>query len=394
MPAYKIFMPQRAITTCLAVLLCAVGMYSADGFRAALLADMAQTMGMTDTIMTMPDGVHVAELAYKGQPVTVTVHNGKVTHVGYSVFGAEHRAIAYSPAFDVVERLALLNSLKLSGHRSATRMLEDVGGEVRKGNLAMLPSLFGDTLVSVSVRNINGKYYKLDWRRGDKDIAEVRIPYTFSLLHGTEMEEDEENLVADLLQAKETADSSMFVTPTVTRDDLVSLFPTGYYLLPGEAYYFDTFNANRYYTNADSVTYVPICDERFPIETMANIATSMEVPNNLSVAVKIIRYDYKHTVVELPLSAMVNYFLQNGCKPFFGVISQDADSKQYELLMRNETEGYCHLIKLVEHTPEDVPATLTARLSPYIPVSKIASLFGEDNSAWQSSHKNKIKYNR
>lgn len=384
----------RVIAICMAIVLCTFKLCATNGFRAALLADMAKSMCMADTIMAMADGDHVAEVSYKGLPITVSVRNGKVTHLGFSVFGAEHRAMAYSPAFDVVERLALINKLKLTNRRSASRMLEDVGGEMRIGSLSLLPTLFADTLTTVSVRNINGKYYKLKWARGDKDVAEVLIPYTYSLLHGTEMEEDEENLLEDLLQAKDNADSAMFVTSTVTRDDLVSLFPTGYYLLPGEAYYFDSFNANRYYTNIDSLTYAPICDERYPVETMANITTCMEVPNDLSVTVKVIRYDYKNTVIELPLSVMVNYFLQKGCKPFFGVISQSEDSKQYELLMRNEPEGYCHLIKLVEHTPEGVPSTLSARLTPYIPISKIAALFGDDNSAWQSSHKNKIKYNR
>ena len=186
----------------------------------------------------------------------------------------------------------------------------------------------------------------------------------------------------------------MFVPASVTRDDLVSLFPTGYYLLPGDVYYFDSFNSNRYYTKVDSVSFAPIYDERFPIESMANVATSMEVPNDLTASVKIVRYNYNNTTLDMPLSALVKYCLDNGCNPYFGVIGRYDDRIEFEVLMRNDREGYCHLIKLVANTPEDKPFFLTARMNPYIPISKIQSLFADDESAWESSHKNKIKYRK
>lgn len=374
--------------------LCCGEAMAADGFRAVLLGDMAQSMGMTDSILGLDEGDHVARFSYKDKPVTVSVRNGAVTHIGYAVFSAPHREAAYTPAFDVVERLALLNVLKLDDKRSALRMLTDVGGDVRKGSLAMLPKLYGDTLMSVSVRNIDGKLYRLRWARDGKDVVDIVIPYTYSLLHGTDMEEDEENLVRDLEKAIATADTSMFVATTVTRDDLLLDFPTWRFILPGDAYYFDSFNSNRYYTKVDSVTFAPIFDERFPVESMANVVNSMEVPNDLSVSLKIIRYNYKNTTMDIPLSVLVKYCLDNGCRPYFGLISMDSECKQFMLLMRNEAEGYCHIIKIVANTPEGKPYSLIARLNPYIPISKIVSLFADSDSATVSSHKNRIKYRR
>lgn len=381
----------RIIFALLAVCVAGGTSFAAESFRASLLAEMAQSMGLTDTILRLDDGDHVAALSYKSKPITVSVRNGKVTHIGYSVFTGPHRQAAYSPAFDVVERLALVDVLKVD-RRSATRMLNDVGGSFRKGSFSALPALYADSLVSVSVRNIDGKAYRILWSRNDKNIVDLVIPYTYSLIHGTEMEEDEENLIEDLQRVIAAADSSMFVPASVTRDDLVSLFPTGYYLLPGDVYYFDSFNSNRYYTKVDSVSFAPIYDERFPIESMANVATSMEVPNDLTASVKIVRYNYNNTTLDMPLSALVKYCLDNGCNPYFGVIGRYDDRIEFEVLMRNDREGYCHLIKLVANTPEDKPFFLTARMNPYIPISKIQSLFADDESAWESSHKNKIKY--
>lgn len=357
---------------------------AADGFRAALLSDMATAMNMRQQIEALDEGQHVGTLSYKGHPVTVVVKDNHVVHIGYSVFTAEHRKNAGSPFFDVVERYALLEKLPLKRDKSIERELFEEGIHIDTGSLSMLPSFYAATDIEFSLANEDGKKYRASWQKGGKTICEIELPFTYSLLHGTTMEENENMLVSELLEhSGPITDSSVFIKAEIKRDGLVTYFPYSYYILPGESYYFDSLNANRYYTKADSTTFAPIYDPEYPQESMANVTTSLEVPNSLMLEVKVIQYNYRSTTVTLPLSAFVKYCFDNGCTPFFGIIERNSDKIICQLIMRNENEGYCHLMKLnVDATVAGgTDGKITARLNPYIPISKISDLFADRNGS-------------
>lgn len=438
----------RIVTAVAAVLLATLATATAavDGYRSALLHDMAAAMKMADSIENLSEGTHVAELSYLVKPVTIIVKRGKVSHIGYSIFTKEHRELAHSPFFDMVERYALMEKLPMQRLKSVDRELLEEGIHFDQGSLSILPPLYDQPDVEFTLENLDGKKYRATWRKNDRDIAVVNTPYTYGLLHGTTMDENEENLVADLrmlsstqLEAADWTKPSVIraaldvytpaTTPAATSETETSAGPSdgnnvtgeisieeneGSYTITdlyetdeeqqddesqdpqsdeesdmdpdadkifvrqGKTYYFDSLNSNRYYT-IDNDSIVPLCDPAHPFESIANMLTSMEVPNSLVADVDIKRYNYKTDTVSLPLSAMVKYFLDLGCTPFVGLLEGNADNTVALLIMRNEDEGYCQLLRIT------VPASaygakegaVTARLSPYIPISKITALFAE-----------------
>lgn len=354
--------------------------HTAGRFRSDILASMAGAMKMNTQISSLPDGIHVATLSYAGKPVTVTVDNGEVSHIGYSIFDADLRAAAPSPFYDVVERYALLESLPLERIKTVERELFEEGVHFSTGNLKMLPSLYGNKSIEFSLSNENGKKYVASWVKGGSPVCSVSLPYTYEFLHGTTMEENERRLIDDLTRMSASEFNNFaFEQPEV--ESMVTFFPSNYYILPGESYYFDNFNGNRYYTRSDSVTYKPIFDNTYPRETLANVCTALETPHNLRLNLKLVQYGYKTSTVNLPLAALVDYFDRTGCTPFFGIIEHDDNKTVCELLARNIDEGYCHILKITVPT-EDIglsDATFTARMNSYIPISKLTSLFDEVN---------------
>lgn len=406
----------------------ATTMAAASRYCSSLLRDMSAAMKMTDSIERLPEGIHVAQLSYLDHPLTIVIDGDRVSHIGYSIFTKKHREMAYSPFFDMMERYALIEKLPMKRIKSVERELDEEDIRFDCGSLAVLPSLYGEPNVEFSLENIDGKKYRAAWRKDGRNLAIVDTPYTYGLLHGTSMEEDEENLISDLQQLSATQfEASDWSVPSVSRESLVVITPLSSAIAPieesatkevtagedtavsdtiatpstkdylvkrGEAYFLDDLNSNRYYTTSNG-QYVALCDPDYPYESLANILTSMEVPNSLIVDAKIILYNYRTANVSLPLSAMVKYFLDRGCTPFAGMIESNADKTIALLIMRNIEEGYMHLLRLT--APSSAPGvgegTVTARFNPFIPISKISSLFAEqtDPQLLKKSHPKLLK---
>ncbi len=68
---------------------------------------MSEAMKITGLLDTISDGIHVEAIDYKGKPVTIISENGKITHIGYSVFLEDIRRGIPSPFYNMMERYAL-----------------------------------------------------------------------------------------------------------------------------------------------------------------------------------------------------------------------------------------------------------------------------------------------
>ncbi len=376
----------RAIATTIVICCFALSSGAADGFRSVLLSDMAVAMKMRPRMLAMKNGTHVGELTYAGLPITVVVKDGTITHIGFSIFTSDHRQYAYSPFFDAIERFCLIPKLPMKRDKNMDRELFEEGIHIDAGSLSMLPELYNKPDVEFSLYNEDGKKYHAVWSRDNNTLADITMPFTYGLLHGTSMEENENILISDLMNAAtKEPDNSIFAPVKVNRDELITYFPYSYYILPGEAYYFDNLNSNMYYTIADSTDFAPIFDVNYPLESLANVTTSLEVPNDIMLKIKVIQYNYRNTTVDLPLAHFVKYCLDNGCTPFFGVLSNTTDKTVCQIIMRNIDEGYCHLLKIESGNiaDESIRTTISARMNPYIPISKISALFADPTESEQ-----------
>lgn len=354
--------------------------YSRDLFSSDILGEIATALDSRSQLDTLPDGIHIGTLFHAGKPLTIVKRDSTVRHIGYAIFSAELRQATPSPFYNVLERNALIKGLQIKRDKTVDEEFADQGVVFSKGKLQTLPDLYGKSDIAFTLENRNGKAYHAIWTDKDKTICEIEMPYTFKFLNGTDMDENERRLTDDLMMLTQYHfDSDSLEAVDIDKERLVPHLLNEHYILPGESYYFDTLNSNRYYEQVDSSFFRPVYSPEYPIESLANICTSTEVPNNLTVELKVIKYGFKTSIIEVPLSSLINYFRRNDCQAFFGIIKSNEQEFVCEIIFRNADEGYCHIVKMT--VPIDAIGTkdgrYIARLNSYIPISKIENLFYE-----------------
>ncbi|MDE5922140.1 MAG: hypothetical protein K2G79_01465, partial [Muribaculum sp.] len=146
------------------------------------------------------------------------------------------------------------------------------------------------------------------------------------------------------------------------------------------SYLLDNLTSNRYYRlaeDSDSL-FVPIYTGDYPLESLATLLVTGTMPNDFLFEMKIDGYNMLPTVT-VPVNAALDYFRRCGCVPFFGVGDFTDPVATCYLVMRNLSEGYCHLMRVTANVSEldSRKGTMACRLTPYIPMSRVASLFDD-----------------
>lgn len=148
--------------------------------------------------------------------------------------------------------------------------------------------------------------------------------------------------------------------------------------IAGENLYISSINTDRYVSPSHSV---PIVEPKFfPLETLSNIITTAEVPNTFVLEISYIGLDRGKNRLNVPLNPLLRYFRQQGCTLFFGLSESRPDGSFTCFLMANNpAEGYCHSMRMAldPETLQNLSGTIQARLTAYIPLSRITSLFDE-----------------
>ncbi len=166
----------------------------------------------------------------------------------------------------------------------------------------------------------------------------------------------------------------------VTRDQLISSGNINYYILPGESYYFTDLNSNKYYRlNNNNEDFSLIFSSNTPIESISNLFTTGEIENEYNVDVTLKQYGFKEAKLTIKVNDFVNYFLEKGCKPYFGLMEYNDEKIIGLLIMLNRAEGYCHNIRITADVNilNDETKSFKARVVSYIPVSRIKTLYEE-----------------
>ncbi len=324
-------------------------------------------------------------ISFRKHPVRIDIRNGIVVHAGYEFFGDTLRnAFPFRKALDFVERYALETDIPSVCRNSKTTMMREDNVVSIDGNMEGLHTAAADTTLAFTISVVNNRKYCLEWRRGDNIEYFIEFPLDYSLLVGCDMIENESILAADLESLNDSISFREQLSPK--RDDLISMMMRNYYVKPGKTYLIDNLTTNSYYgkTEQDSV-FSLICSNSKPLETLSNIIVTGALPNDINVNLKINGYN------ELPkvgkrLSAIVDYFINQGCTPYFGVGNIDDNMvAQCYVMLDNQFEGYCHLLQLSFDTQtEDVTSgTLKGRLTPFIPMAKVVNLYDDAPSPQQ-----------
>ena len=387
-------------------------------FATDQLGNMAKIIGIDASNAPADDADTTIILTYKTLPVRVDINGGEVSHIGYSIFDDALRGGPNDVVFDFLERYALAADMPLKRDKSVNAMLAEDQMTFEGGDFSRLKRMKTDGY-SISVNNLNGRQYRVSWNTPDEQTEyAVSFPISYDLLHGTGMVENERRLLDGLTSHINNTDNSV----SVTRPELLATWKLNYYILPGNSYYTDALTTNKYYRfvisdtisagktadliesvkamakaasrsekTADNKPKLPKAQKQsgfeliynpsvYPIESMANLLTTGEIDNDFILDIKHIGYDFNYQNISVPLNQAIDYFIKKNCEVFFGVSQQKGDTYTCVVIFRNIPEGYCHTMRVTIDSNDLEPRTgrFPARLTSYIPISKISSLFGEN----------------
>lgn len=345
-------------------------------YRSSRIETLAVGTGISAVTDTLSDGDYIGIFEWHQFPLTVKVSDGETTHVGIRLFSDQTReAVGFTQVLDFLERYLLEYRLKPS-YSTIDRDLAN-GIIIEHGHPGDLLRIIGDTATVFSLTLDAGRRYTAEWELVRKPVFRLSFPASYRLLGGYEFDEAVRRLPRRLEQAAKTQRCRRVV-------DLSSLEKCDsvvgdYYVARGDYCVIEAINNDRYYYVSDSLASL-VYNTSYPVESLANLLTTGEISNRFTASVKMKVYGGETIELNLPLNSLINYFIKEGCKPYFGLKgvfpSSDRITALYEMI--NADVGYEHLMSVSfdTRTLKAKEGIIDIKLTPYLPLNDIKSLFG------------------
>jgi len=347
------------------------------------LSWMARTMNLTTLCDTLGEGTHYKVTQYGGLSLTIIVSDGEVRHVGYSIFTPAVRHVLLVEPLNFIERYLLSLEIPTKRVNTVKSQLEEDGVIFEIGTPRWPLSATCDTTYDISIQHDSRERYTVAWSKAGQTVCQVSFPVSYQLLLGMQMNEIEQTLKRRVTCAAMPEADTLQLLPDST------LLPSArheYYVKRGGVYYFAELNSNKYYeklSRHDSrhSVYRLLFSARHVEQSLANLLTTADVPNSYLLEVRQRTCNYTDTTFQVPLSQWVAFCLKTGCTPYFALLGTNDDVADCELIMRNETLGYNHVMRLKIDIGdmENRRGIAHARLYAYIPTHNILHLFKELN---------------
>lgn len=349
-----------------------IGRYSTDRLR-----KLSTATGLTAITDTLADGNYRGTFRWKAYPLNVTVNNGEVSHIGVLLFTAADRdLLPPSPIYDFMERYLLEYHVFGESTTYGIDRLKADRVTVETGSFKNLHTVAGDTTLVFSYMLDNGRQYTVSWNRDGRDVFKMSFMASNKLLNGYTFDEGERKLAAKIARA----DTAVRTATEVNVKDLVKCDSVqGHFLVKkGEFCVLPVVNNDRYYFVRDSVAQL-LYSPAYPVESLANLLVSGEIENGFTAKVRMARYGRKTDEFTVALKSLINYFLDEGCTPYFGLkgVYQDKNTITALFEMVNKTNGYEHLMSVCFDC-NLLPlkkGEIEIKLTPYLPMQDVKSLY-------------------
>ena len=339
------------------------------------LQQIAKFSGISEIIDTIPDGFYNGMLSYCDRPLVVCVNNHIIEHIGYSLFTDSIRCAINSPAINFIERYSLELSLPIDTVWTRKTRMDIDNVKFRKGNIDFFKQIPNDSIYSFMTSTKDRKYI-LKWNKGKKVCCELEFPMHYDLIGGRERIELENSLRKEIER-----DSCCPMPIKEVSLDLMEIDSLeNYYVLRGDVFYSKGLSSNTYYSLEKDSIVRPYYDSFHIVETLSNLFSIANYPNKYNFNIKWQRYGLKNEEFSIPVSAWVKYCINQGCKPYFGIIKVNNNcTLSGSLIMYNSQMAYLHAMKICFDfsTLDRMEGTIDAELTCYIMTSKIKKLFKE-----------------
>lgn len=362
----------------------AVQWLSATRLRYAtdLLAEMGLKLGINSLVTDSCTSDTIISFDFNNHRVRADIRHGRVEHIGYCIFPDSTRGFSYGPVQDFIERYVLCADIPLLKEENLNRQLAVDNISFEDMSFDDLKEMGKDSL-AYTINCHDERVYNTTWWHDSVRTSSVSFPVDYDLLRGTSMVENERRLLEELsdslILSGFTPDSIV-----VEMDQLSATWKPNCFILEGNKFYTDLLSSDRYYQTADSSStsmFETLYNSSYPVESLSNMLTGLDIPNNVNVELRMMAYPMEMRYLTVPLSRMVGYFISRGCEIFTGLTNMDDTSATYIVICKNSAWGYCHSMKIalpVNHLDEK-EGIGKAKITPYIPLPKIRSLFTEND---------------
>lgn len=185
---------------------------------------------------------------------------------------------------------------------------------------------------------------------------------------------------AFITRMKEMAGSDILARISPDTTVMSKIEGKDYYVLPGETYILDEISSATYYVH-DGLLFTPLCDKRFPTETIANrlLLPNRELPDG-KMNVKFQKYRYKTDSVSIQFKQFVAFCNSEDYKAYVGIERIDSMEMKVDVFLYNDTTQWLHIFTLTCPV-EDVSAkglAIEGCAWLFIPTSNLRELMGKE----------------
>lgn len=327
------------------LMLCALAACSfaaANSYATERLRGIAKALGLAQSIESLPDGDYREGLAFASYPLHVIVEDSVVTHIGWSLpLGQES-----SPVFCFVERASLEKDLykadALPAEWDCPEQAFYTTGDIAKVLKA------GNANLSYTCANVQGRQYQVSWTRMGKVLCSMVFPINYELISGATLREMEGDLFSRLQSLKDKEEDLIGYGSPSCEEEIDGYIAVRGPKRPGSLL------ENTIYFNADSDEGKRqlVFDEQLPLQSLANALSTTTASRGVTANVRMMMYGANghNRQFSMPLSALVGYFLRQGCTPYFGHMEGDPAKEEAisaAVKMVNPDLGYVHLMKVI-----------------------------------------------
>lgn len=318
-----------------------------------LVALLVWSVTMCGAVYSSHKLMCIAQQMEKAQPkyaiTTRTNEWGETEHIGLRLFSDDMRRQFPSPCYDFLERHLLELNLVRGTESEIILLQKPVYFTVG----TYLTALQVDSTYDYSTDEIEFHRYKSTWSKNGHKVLQIVYDMDYQLMSGYSISELEENFIKRLRRHVVTQTDTMpergtyIIAPYINND-----------------LYKEDRNGKRTY----------IFDVKQGARSVANLMLAEDIPVDVTLQMRVNRYDYKTDTTEVQLQSFLNFCrTEERCTPYFAIKRRKGENYEGLLLMVNRNAGYMHMLSVTvnEEIIESKGGVITGRMMVYIPLHNV-----------------------
>lgn len=334
-------------------------------FSTGLIQQTVETLELRD-LDKLSEGT--TTIPYRGQyQLRISSKQGRITNIGRQLFPDLIYSGTNIPLCNYLEFAWLDHTFKISDNPF---IFQDLIFE--NGDWNLFNQVTPDTPCSVVAEE--GAYFKAIWILPGDQVLQILVPVHYDRIQLRTRAELEQEFIQELKDYRPTNHSTADI-------DVEMLKPTNnpeISVMQGESYILQAINNNTYYIYTDDNQWVPVCDQAFPAETIANVVndTSGSLPaTTLNLTFKL--YGYETDSIRIALDEMLSYCRDKGCSCYWGLESVEESTVSGTIYIKNPTLGYSHILHLTTDIAKLIQneGMSEARIQLFIPMNNVQNFY-------------------